>query len=225
MEDFIRSIQQWWELYIQEPIKGFNPFWDTLDILILTVILYAVYLFMKGRRAWKLTAGIALVLVVYAVSGLGFVELDATHAILSGIAPYGIILLAVVFQPEIRDVLERLGSRPFGLFASKKGTSADLAHTVSEVVDAACQIAMSEKDGALIVIERSTPLGDYADKGHLLDAAVTSNLLRNIFVEDCATTSSFLDIKATAGVLNPSSSFTVLLAFTNSSTKRGIHPM
>ena len=154
---------------------------DTLDILLLTVVLYAVYLFMKGRRAWKLIVGLVLILVMYTVSDIA--NLHATHELLSAIAPYGVILLAVVFQPEIRDVLERLGSKPFGVFSAGKDKSADLAHTVSEVVDAACQIAMAEKDGALIVIERSTPLGDYADKGHLLDAAVTGDLLRNIFVD------------------------------------------
>ena len=176
------SLENVWENYIWQPIAAFN-FWDFLDILILTAVLYGVFLFLKGRRAGKLAIGLILVLLFYVISDLA--GLRAIHQLLAGIAPFGIVLLAVIFQPELRDALEKLGSTTYGLRTGNLGREnrADLAHTVGEVVDAACQIAMAEKDGALIVLERTTPLGDYADKGHLLDANVTANLLRNIFVD------------------------------------------
>ncbi len=180
MKELFISIGEMWDQYIWSPIVQFD-FWDALDILLLTTLLYGVYLFVKGRRAGKLAVGLFLIFAFYAISDIA--GLRAMHRLLEGIAPFTIILLAIIFQPELRDALEKLGSTPMGIFTSKNENRADLAHTVSEVVEAACQIAMTEKDGALIVIERSTPLGDYVAKGHALDANVTGNLLRNIFVD------------------------------------------
>ena len=181
MSELFVSIGSVWEQYIWGPIANYHFLWDTLDILSLTAILYGVFLFLKGRRAVKLAWGLALIGVMYVVSDLA--GLRALHQLMAGIAPFGIILLAIIFQSEIREALERLGSQPFGLLSGGRDNRADLAHTVSEAVDAACQIALSDKQGAIIVIERSTPLGDFADKGHHLDAMVTEDLLRNIFVD------------------------------------------
>lgn len=181
LNEIILSIGSVWEQYIWGPIANYNFLWDTLDILCLTAVLYGVFLFLKGRRAVKLAWGLALIAVAYAVSDIA--GLRAIHQLLAGIAPFTIILLAIIFQSEIREALERLGSQPFGLLSGGRDNRADLAHTVSEAVAAACQIALSDKEGALIVIERSTPLGDFADKGHHLDATVTEDLLRNIFVD------------------------------------------
>ncbi len=168
-----------WEQYIWLPISQFN--WtDALDIIVLASLCYWAYAFIKVRRAGKLAVGLIVVLLLYAISGM--MGLDVVHQILGSLASFGIIVIVVIFQPELRDALEKLGSTSLGLRSTNAQERADMAHTVSEVADAACQIAMSEQDGGLIVIERSTKLGDYADKGQLLDAKVSGNLLRNIFV-------------------------------------------
>ncbi len=180
LEKLVDSFLQAWEKYIWYPIRQFDV-WDAIDILALASLLYFLYLFIRGRRAGKLAVGLAFILAFYAISSIA--GLRALHQILAGIAPYTIILLAVIFQSEIRDALEKLGSSPRGLLPGKRREHADMANTISEVVDAACQIAMADRDGALIVIERSTPLGEYTSKGHPLDAVVSSNLLRNIFVD------------------------------------------
>lgn len=181
MNDWFESMGDAWQQYIWQPILDFNV-WDALDILLLTALLYGVYVFLKGRRAGTLALGLILIFAFYVISDLA--GLRAIHELMRAIvAPSAIVILAIVFQPELRDALEKLGSTPRGLFSTSKRNSADLAHTVGEVVDAAFQIAQSEKDGALIVIERATPLGDYADKGHLVDAHVSAGLLRNIFVD------------------------------------------
>ena len=180
MKTIIEAIEKNWDKYIVQPISHFRV-WDALDILLLAVLLYGVYLFFKGRRAGKLAVGLVLLFALYAVTDM--LELHALHSIMAGIAPYTIILLAVIFQPELRDALEKLGSSPFGFLSVDDRNRADLSRTVNEVVDAACRIAMSGRDGALIVIERSTKLGDYADKGQQLDAQVSGNLLCNIFVD------------------------------------------
>lgn len=180
MKAIIEVLGKYWDKYIVHPLSHFSP-WDALDILLLAVLLYGVYLFFRGRRAGKLSIGLILLFALYAISDM--LELRAMHSIMAGIAPYTIILLAVIFQSELRDALEKLGSSPFGFLSRESRDRADLSRTVNEVVDAACRIAVSGKDGALIVIERSTKLGDYADKGQQLDAQVSSNLLCNIFVD------------------------------------------
>ena len=176
---FFDAVKKICEQYIWLPISQFQ--WtDALDILVMTLLIYWVYSFIKVRRAGKLAVGLILVLLIYAFSGI--LDLHMVNQILGGLMSFGIIVIVIIFQSELRDALEKLGSTSLGLRSYNARERADLAHTVSEVVDAACQIALSEHDGALIVIERSTKLGDYADKGQALDARVSGSLLRNIFV-------------------------------------------
>lgn len=180
MSEFVKFMAHFWEQYIWLPVSQLH--WtDAVDIVVLTLLFYWVYSFVKVRRAGKLAVGLLIVLALYVISDI--FALNAVHRILSGLASFGIIVIVVIFQPELRDALEKLGSTSFGLKSTTARERADMAHTVSEVVDAACQIAMAERDGGLIVIERSTQLGDYAAKGQKLDAAVSSGLLRNIFVD------------------------------------------
>ena len=179
MKEMLARLGVIWENYIWHPISHFS-FWDALDIVLLTMLLYGLFLFFKERRAGKLAIGLVFVVLIYGISDLA--GLRAIHQLMDWIAPFFIILLAVVFQPEIRDGLERLGDRPFGFLIHNRD-QADTAKVISEVVDAACMIAQTNKDGALIVIERSTPLGDFVNRGHAMDAAVSSELLRNIFVD------------------------------------------
>lgn len=174
------GIMDFGKKYIVEPIRNFSIS-DALDILILAAILYGVFIFAKGRRASKLALGLVFILIFYALSDI--FHFRAVYQLLSGIAPFGIVLLAVIFQPEIRDALETLGSSPFGFLPGGSDRErSDLMNTISEVAEAACMVAQTKDDGALIVIECSTPLGDYANKGQPLDSLVSANLLANIFV-------------------------------------------
>jgi diadenylate cyclase len=179
MNEFMEIVQVFWEKYILYPLSHFS-FGDALDILVLTLLMYGIVLFFSDRRAGKLAVGLILVALVYAISGL--TGMRAVYKLMSWIQPFFIIVLAVIFQPELRDGLEHLGDKPFGLFVHRRDY-ADSAKVISEVVDAACMIAQTNKDGALIVIERSTPLGDFVNRGHKLDAEVSAGLLRNIFVD------------------------------------------
>ena len=179
MKELLAAFSEGWAQYIVYPLSHFS-FADALDILILTLLLYGLFLFFKERRAGKLAVGLVFIVLIYGISDL--IGLRAIHQLMAWIAPFFIILIAVIFQPEIRDGLERLGDRPFGFLIHNRD-QADTAKVISEVVDAACMIAQTNKDGALIVIERSTPLGDFVNRGHMMDAAVSSELLRNIFVD------------------------------------------
>jgi diadenylate cyclase len=166
--------------YVFTPISQIR--WlDIIDILVITALLYSIYLFVIDRRAGKLAVGLAIILAVY---GLGnIIELRAFQSLLSGSSSFAITLLIIIFQPELRDALEKIGNTPAGLKIAGNKEKAAGAHAVYEVVDAAVQIAQRERDGALIVIEGSTKLGDYAERGEKMDAEVSDKLLSTIFVD------------------------------------------
>ncbi len=178
MTETTMSVQDFFEQYILYPWEHFR-IWDVLDWLILTVVFYCVYLFCRGRIAGRVTWGLVLLWVFYQFTERA--GLIAVHQLMAGIAPFAVVLLAVIYQPELRDALARIGSTPFGFRTAGKDKRNETTNTIYSVVEAACQIAMSVKDGALIVIERGTPLGDFSDKGYDLDAVVTRELLANIF--------------------------------------------
>lgn len=181
MSELFVTVGEIWQNYIWGPISGMGVM-DWLDILILTAVLYGGHMFIRGRRAGRLIAGFVVLISVYVVTGL--LGLRALHRILAGIAPFTVILLAIVFQTEIRDALEKLGSNPRGIFSdSGSRARADVTHTINCVVETACLVALTPTDGAIIVLERNTPLGDIAATGQALNADVSTPVLRNIFIE------------------------------------------
>lgn len=173
-------VSEFFSDYIFGPISKMS--WvDVVDILVITAVLYSIYLFVIDRRAGKLAVGLAIILLVYALGNI--IELRAFQSLLSGSSSFAITLLIIIFQPELRDALEKIGNTPTGFIFSSNKEKAAGAHTVYDVVDAAVQISQRERDGALIVIEGSTKLGDYAERGEKLDAEVSDKLLTTIFVD------------------------------------------
>lgn len=154
---------------------------DGIDILLLSVILYFVYHFIRDRRAGKLLMGLALILVLSIVSEV--LELHALHFILGDFRQIGLIAILILFQPELRSVLEKVGGTPFSGFHTITSDFRDPATTNSDI-DAICTAAKDlsrEKVGALIVLERSTKLGEYIKSGVYVDAAISPHILRNLF--------------------------------------------
>ena len=181
MENFGTWILNFGKQYIIDPVLNFSFPGDLLDIVMLTALFYWVYSFIKNRRAGKLAIGVVLVLVAYGVSDI--LNMEAFHNIITAVVSVGIVIIVIIFQPELRDVLEKIGSTLFGLRALGEKEQADLINTINAVVDMAIDIAREDNKGALVVIEGTTKLGDYIDKGLKLDAAVSSDLLNNIFVD------------------------------------------
>ena len=155
---------------------------DILDILIVAYIVYKIIFWIKETRAWILFKGI---LVIFAFSLIAFLfRLNTILWILSNTISVGIIAIIVVFQPELRKALEQLGrSRHLSsiLRFDFGNTDEDFSEkTIDEVVKA-CSKMSATKTGALILIERDVPLGDFERTGILIDATVSSQLLINIF--------------------------------------------
>lgn len=170
------------EDYIFYPINNMNFLTDLLDILLLTGLLYYLYTFVRRRRAGKLLIGIAALFGLFMICST--LDMKAVGLIMDNFLTVGLLAVVVIFQPELRDALERVGNtslRIGRLGGEKTGSAAEIEYISSEIASAACSLS-SEGYGALIVLQRTTKLQDYMDKGERLDAKVSSKLLRNLFV-------------------------------------------
>lgn len=154
---------------------------DVIDILLLSVILFFLYRFIRDRRAGKLLMGLAFVFVLTILAEA--VELSATKFIFSDFRQIGVIAILIIFQPELRSALEKVGGTPLSGLRNITAESRDIA-TINAEIDAICTAVTDlsrEKVGALIVIERSTKLGEYIKSGVLVDAIISPHILRNLF--------------------------------------------
>ena len=156
-------------------------FKDVIDILLLTAILFFAYRFVRGRKAGALLIGILICFVLTFVSSI--FELYATQFIFSKIFEIGIIAILIIFQPEIRDALEKIGTGSLGSilnFSDQKRRRLLYQSTINNVCSAVMDLSAS-KTGALIVIARTTKLDDIIESGVTINADVNSSLLRNLF--------------------------------------------
>ena len=153
---------------------------DVLDIIIVAVIIYYAYKFIKNRRASRLAIGVVLLLIVFIISDV--VHMYALSFILSNVFQIGLIALVILFQPELRSGLEKVGAQPLKGFKniSDSRASAETTSMISNVCEAVTDMSAS-KTGCLIVIERLTKLGDIEKTGTVLTADPNASLIKNIF--------------------------------------------
>ncbi len=144
---------------------------DVLDILAVAVLFYYLYNLFAETRALNLIRGLVVyVLVWFVADKLG---LKALAWLLGNAATLGVFALIVVFQPELRGVLERLGR-------GRLGPASVRQREIEEIVRATERMA-ARRLGALMAFERRTPLGEFAETGELLDALVSARLIETIF--------------------------------------------
>lgn len=177
---FFENISLLFEKYIVTRIENFQ-IKDIFDILILSFILFFVFSFIMDRRAGKLALGLVFVILILMLGNI--FEMRAITFIFQNFYQAGIIAIIIVFQPELRTALEKVGTAPI---SNIKNMSVDIKNTsyisnaISIISEAVCDLSM-EKTGALIVIERSTKLGDHIKTGTILNAQLTTPLLKNVF--------------------------------------------
>ncbi len=175
--------------FFQTVADAFRYFWnqilsmsfsDVLDIIIVSVLVFYVYGFVRQRRAGKLALGILAVLLAAWISDL--VGMGALHYILEKLFDVGLIALIVIFQPELRSALEKMGGnfRNLNRIAETRESSGE--KVVEEICKAVSDLSAT-RTGALIVMERGTRLGDEIKTGVEVDAAVNSFLIKNIFYD------------------------------------------
>ena len=166
------------KMYQEYPIKLISLI---IDIVIVVFLAYELLRIVKDSRAWQLVKGIAFLVIATALSGI--LNLHILNYILSTVMDWGVILIIIIFQPEIRRALEQLGgtnkfSRFFGF---DKDIITKTKEDIYKVVIAAYELAQ-KRTGALIVIERDIQIKDIIATGIPMDAEVSPQLLVNIFV-------------------------------------------
>lgn len=154
-------------------------FFDVVDILILTFLVYKAVELWRDSRARTLLKGIILIVAMYAFSGwLGMIGINW---ILEKVVTYAIVILVVIFQPELRHTLERVGHSSFSFFGRNKSVVDETKVNCISQVCKAVGVMSSAKIGALIVFENKTLLGDIIKTGTEIDAYVSSEMVNNIF--------------------------------------------
>ena len=160
---------------IREQLRFFRPGWgDLVEIAIVAVLCYRLLLLIHRTRAMQMLLGILALAVVYLLADR--LDLILIRTLLAYLFQYGAIAALVVFQPELRSALARIGqSRMFRPFASMESSA-----VVDEIVEAVVQL-MRSKIGAIIAIENDVGLDEYAGTGSRVDARVSSEMLTTIF--------------------------------------------
>ena len=147
---------------------------DILDILLVTYLIYRVLLLIKGTKAIQMLIGIGVLLIALLLSDL--LELHTMYWIIQSFWAQVVLAIIIIFQPEIRRALARMGETPF---FTPIAPASELK-SFDEIVRAAISLA-NRKIGALIVIERDISLNDYIEIGTHLDSRVSKELLLSIF--------------------------------------------
>ncbi|MFQ8601102.1 MAG: diadenylate cyclase CdaA [Oscillospiraceae bacterium] len=179
----MQSLQNFW--YDFTSVIKSADIRDVLDILIVSYFLYKGIRMVRETRAQQLVKGIILLAAAFFLTGPELLRLNSVHYILQNIFDIGIIVLAIVFQPELRRALEKVGRTKFSnltVFSSTDPTDANnrWRRSIDVLCDALPSLA-KRKIGALIVIEKDIKLGEEIKTGTLLHAVPSVELIGNIF--------------------------------------------
>lgn len=166
---------------VKNYFRGGESFWDyfltIFDIAIVAVLIYLVLIFIRGTKASKIVLGFIILGIVFLVGRV--LQLETLSWVLRSLGLLILVSIPVVFQPELRRALERLGRTKFlskEIFLSHR----EVVKMVNAIVDAA-RVMSDNRVGGIIVIKKETGLDDYIEASEVIDARVTSKLLLNIF--------------------------------------------
>lgn len=160
---------------------------DVLDILIIAFLVYKGIQLIRETRAAQLLKGIMLLVLALFVSS--FLNLKTMNLLLNNVFNWGLLAVVVLFQPEMRRALEKVGRTRLGSFsllgaAGYEGQQIELAGNAIESVANICEAFSDTKTGALIVFERQIRLGEQISTGVEINASISEELLGNIFFKN-----------------------------------------
>jgi len=155
--------------------------WDVVDILIMVFLIYSVLSFMQRTSASSVIKGLLLLLAVAWMANV--FNMNILSYLLRQVLQMGVIVIVVLFQPEIRKMFERMGTTRLNIMFRRRGRH-EIIEAVLKQIIAACYAMGKKAMGAIIVIERKVGLNDYAVTGVSIDANVSSELLQNIFYQN-----------------------------------------
>lgn len=184
LTEFIKVINEFVS-NMYENVLNMTP-WEiivnVMDVLLMSLMFFAVWKFISKRRAGKLAVGVILFgLLIFISAAAG---MKGISFILSNFYQVGILAIIIVFQPELRAALEQVGGN--SLMAGIKNIAlesknlTEITAATEELVNAICDLSKT-KTGAIVVLENSTKLGEYIQSGKIVDAKIGSELIKNIF--------------------------------------------
>ena len=158
-------------------------FTDILEIVIITFLIYELLAWIKKTRAWVLFKG--LIFVIVFVFAATLLQMNTILFVFKNLVSFGFIAIVILFQPELRSALDHLGRKNvlyefFHIGSQDEKERQEIERAAEEVAES-CRQMGEEKVGALIVFENTVPLRDYIYTGISVDAAITRQLIRNIF--------------------------------------------
>ena len=157
---------------------------DVLDILLVTYLVYRVMLLVRSTSAMRIAKGFVAILVVSALTQIA--ELWTLNFLLSQVLAVGLLALVILFQPELRRMMDHLGSTvSLSRFLAPERKLDEMDMIISQTAKA-CEIMGRERVGALIVFARTHRLDEYFKTGTVLDGRVSEQLIRNIFFPKAA---------------------------------------
>ncbi len=159
--------------------------WDIVDIAIVAVLIYQVIKLIRETRAMQLTKGLVSLMLLYFVAYN--LNMKTVKFIMQNVVATGVLALVIVFQPELRRMLEHVAQtklNKFSLFQSSQEKDSQLTGVWNESISTiahACEHLSKTKTGALIVFERETKLGEIIKTGTVVDAQPSDELIGNLF--------------------------------------------
>ena len=182
MQLSFRRLTDRFSLFFDSAANSFKNFgfFDALDILLLTALLYFLFRFVINRKSHTILIGIGISLILYLVTIV--FDLSGTNFILDSVIRMGGLALLILVQPEIRDTFEKIGTGALSglsLFGDRKKKEA--AYSAIEQICIAVADLSKTRTGALIVISQTTKIDDVLQTGIVINADVNSFLLRNLF--------------------------------------------
>ena len=151
---------------------------DILDMLIVAFLVYKLIGFIRRTSSSKVAKGVVVILLALWLSGE--LKLTVINFLLRKTVELGLLALVILFQPELRRVLEKMGSGSFSDLFGREPTAINMDMVITQIV-IACTEMSKNRIGALIVFERDNPLDDPIRTGTIIDAGITAELLKNIF--------------------------------------------
>ena len=163
----------------QQRLAQFGPT-DAVDIILLGILFFLVYRFIRRRRALPILIGVLVYLtVMYVCKAVGF---EATYSLMSWFSGFGFVVLIIVFQTDIRSALEKVGVTVISIGNALKNKVIPISGSAeAEAIGKAVMRLSATKTGALIVLEQNTGIEDIGQDGIKIDAVISPELICNLF--------------------------------------------
>ena len=176
----METLQHYWEVLVNylSQFAQLIKITDIIDIAILAFLIYQLIKFVCKTNATAVMKGIVILVIALFLSGI--FQLNVMNYLLSRAFEMGLFILVILFQPEIRRMLEQVGSSKLSDFFGRQAGQRNIETAITQTVLACTDMSIS-RTGALIVFERGINLDNYIKTGTIVDAAPAAELIKNMF--------------------------------------------